>query len=120
VIAAAKSELGFTEKSSQPMKVPLPDLQNLSKIGKLQYLRKAASWIVDKYVFDDYSVNRLLDQILTHQEAQDATDEQLRTDTPAGFPGVSIHSNMMVPVVSFRKYSSKCKSIIISNNWRIQ
>ena len=72
------------------MKVPLPDLQNLSKIGKLQYLCKAASLIVDKYVFDDYSVNRLLDQILTHQEAQDATDDQLRTADgryPCRFPG---------------------------------
>ena len=66
VIAAAFSELGFTEKSSQPMKLPLPEnLQNLSKIERLQYLHKAASLIVDKYVYDDYSVNRLLDQILT-------------------------------------------------------
>lgn len=90
VIAAAMSELGFTDKSSQPVKLPLPEnLQNQSKICKLQYLHKAASLIVDKFVLDDHSVNRLLDQILTSQEAQDAINEQPRTADgrfPCRFP----------------------------------
>ena len=41
---------------------------------QLQYLHKAASLIVDKFVFDDHSVNGLLDQILTAQQTQDASD----------------------------------------------
>lgn len=85
------SELGFTDKSSQPVKLPLPEnLQNQSKICKLQYLHKAASLIVDKFVLDDRSVNRLLDQIVTSQEAQDAINEQPRTADgrfPCRFPG---------------------------------
>ena len=91
VIAAAMSELGFTDKFSQPLKLPLPEnLQNQSKICKLQYLHKAASLIVDKFVLDDHSVNGLLDQILTFQEAQDAINEQPRTADgrfPCRFPG---------------------------------
>ena len=75
VIAAAMSELGLTEKSSQPIKLPLPkNLLEQSKLSKLQYLNKAASLIVDKFVFDDHSVNGLLDQILTAQQTQDASD----------------------------------------------
>ena len=73
-------ELGFTDKSSQPVKLPLPEnIQNQSKICKLQYLHKAASLLVDKFVLDDHSVNGLIDQILTIQEAQDAINEQPRT-----------------------------------------
>ena len=85
------SELGFTDKSSQPVKLPLPEnLQHQSKICKLQYLHKAASLIVDTFVLDDHSVNRLLDQILTSQEVQDAINEQPRTADgrfPCRFPG---------------------------------
>ena len=75
VIAAAMSELGLTEKSSQPIKLPLPkNLLEQSKLSKLQYLHKAASLLVDKFVFDDHSVNGLLDQILTAQQTQDTSD----------------------------------------------
>ena len=55
VIAAAMLELGFTGKSSQPEKLPLPEnLQNQRKICHLQYLHKAASLIVDKFILDDH------------------------------------------------------------------
>lgn len=61
------TELGFTDKSSKPIKWPLPDnLPQQSKIAKLQYLHKASSLIVDKFVFDDDSVNQPLDQILRY------------------------------------------------------
>ena len=69
VIAAAMTELGFTDKSSQPVKCPLPeDLQRQRKVAKLQYLHKVSSLIVDN------SVNGLLEQILRAQETQDALD----------------------------------------------
>ena len=74
VIAAAMLQLGFTGKCSQPSKFPLPD--NLHKQSKLQYLHNAAALILDKFVFDDKSVNELLDQILTMQQRQDTADEQ--------------------------------------------
>ena len=46
--------------------------------------------IVDNFVLDDHSVNGLIDQIVTIQEAQDAIDEQPRTADgrfPCRFPG---------------------------------
>ncbi|XP_074619605.1 uncharacterized protein LOC141878531 [Acropora palmata] len=80
VIAAAMTELSFTDKSSQPVKCPLhEDLQRQRKVAKLQYLHKVSSLIVDKVVFDDNSVNGLLEQILRAQETQDALDLQPRT-----------------------------------------
>ena len=91
VIAAAMTELGFADKSSQPVKCTLPEnLQHQSKLVKLQYLHKASSLIVDKFVFDDDSVNGLLDQILRAQETQDAFDDQPKTADgrfPCRFPG---------------------------------
>ena len=91
VIAAAMTELGFTDKSSQPVKYPLhEDLQRQRKVAKLQYLHKVSSLIVDKFVFDDNSVNGLLKQILRAQETQDAFDLQPRTADgrfPCRFPG---------------------------------
>ena len=93
VIAAAMTELGSTDKSSQPVKCPLPeDLQHQRKVAKLQYLHKVSSLIVDKFVFDDNSVNGLLEQILRAQETQDALDLQTRTADgrfPCRFPGCS-------------------------------
>lgn len=87
VIAAAMTELGFTDKSSQPVKCPLhEDLQRQRKVAKLQYLHKVSSLIVDKFVFDDNSVNGLLEQILRAQETQDALDLQPRT-ADGRFPG---------------------------------
>ena len=80
VIAAAMTELCFTDKSSQPVKCPLPeDLQHQRKVTKLQYLHKVSSLIVDKVVFDENSVSGLLGQIVRAQETQDALDLQPRT-----------------------------------------
>ena len=91
VIAAAMLQLGFTGKCSQPSKFTLPDnLHKQSKLSKLQYLHNAAALIVDKFVFDDKSVNKLLDQILTVQQRQGTADEQPRTANgrfPCRFPG---------------------------------
>ena len=69
VIVAAMEELGFAGKSSQPTKCPIPEnLMNQSKIAKLQFLHKAASLLVDKFVLDNHSLNSLLDEILTAQQ----------------------------------------------------
>ena len=91
VIVAAMTELGFTDKSSQPVKCPLhEDLQRQRKVAKLQYLHKVSSLIVDKFLFDDNSVNGRLEQILRAQETQDALDLQPRTADgrfPCRFPG---------------------------------
>lgn len=91
VIAAAMLQLGFTGKCSQPSKFTLPDnLHKQCKLSKLQYLHNAAALIVDKFVFDDKSVNKLLDQILTVQQRQGTADEQPRTANgrfPCRFPG---------------------------------
>lgn len=93
VIAAAMTVLGFTEKSSQPVKCPLPeDLHRQRKLAKLQYLLKVSSLIVDNFVFDDNSVNGLLEQILRAQKTQDALDLQPRTADgrfACRFPGCS-------------------------------
>ena len=91
MIVAAMEELGFAGKSSQPTKCPIPEnLMNQSKIAKLQFLHKAASLLVDKFVLDNHSLNSLLDEILTAQQTQDASDNQpLTVDGrfPGGFPG---------------------------------
>lgn len=93
VISADMTELGFTDKSSQPLKCPLPDdLQRQSKFAKLQYLNKVSSLIVEKFVFDVNSVNGLLEQILRAQETEDALSLQPRTADgrfPCRFPGCS-------------------------------
>ena len=74
------SVLGFADKESQPSKLPLPaDINNQPKVRRLQYLHKAASLIVDTFVFNDDAVNRLLDDILTSQQTQDVQDQQDRT-----------------------------------------
>lgn len=91
VIVAAMEELGFAGKSSQPTKCPIPEnLMNQSKIAKLQFLHKAASLLVDKFVLDHHSLNSLLDEILTAQQTQDVNDNQpLTVDGrfPCRFPG---------------------------------
>ena len=80
VIAAAMSVLGFSDKGSQPTKFPLPvDIAEQSRVQRLEYLHKAAALIVDKFVFNDDSVSRLLDDILTNQESQNQRDQQERT-----------------------------------------
>ena len=84
-------ELGFPGKSSQPTKCPIPEnLMNESKIAKLQFLHKAASLLVDRFVLDNLSLNSLLDEILTAQQTQDASNNQpLTVDGrfPCRFPG---------------------------------
>ena len=63
---------------------------NESKIAKLQFLHKAASLLVDRFVLDNHSLNSLLDEILTAQQTQDASNNQpLTVDGrfPCRFPG---------------------------------
>lgn len=85
------SVLGFADKESQPSKLPLPaDITKQPKVRRLQYLHEAAALIVDKFVFNDDVVNRLLDDILTSQQTQDVQDRQDRTTDgrfPCRFPG---------------------------------
>ena len=94
VITAAMSVLGFTDKGSQPTKFSLPvDIAKQSRVQRLEYLNKAASLIVDKFVFNDDSVSRLLDDILTNQESQNERDQQERTVDgrfPCRFPGCQV------------------------------
>lgn len=57
MIAAAMSVLGFTHKHRQPTKFPLPtNIAKQSRAQQLEYLKKAASLIVDKFVFNYNSV----------------------------------------------------------------
>lgn len=85
------SVLGMTDKKSQPSEFPLPaDIDKQPKVRRLQYLHEAASLIVDKFVFNDDSVNRLLDDIMNSQQTQDVQDQQDRTANgrfPCRFPG---------------------------------
>ena len=57
MIAAAMSVLGFTHKQRQPTKFPLPkNIAKQSRAQQLEFLKKAASLIVDKFVFNYNSV----------------------------------------------------------------
>ena len=91
VIAAAMEILGMESKSSQPSKCPVPpDLGNLRKHTKLWYLRKVAAMVVDSFVFDQCSLNNIVDKIITAQEKEDATNNQQLTEDgrfPCRFPG---------------------------------
>lgn len=91
VIAAAMEILGIQSKSSQPSKCPIPPgVGNMSNQAKLQYLHKVAAMIVDSFVFDQSSVNHLVDKILTAQEKEDAINSQQLTEDgrfPCRFPG---------------------------------
>lgn len=61
VIAAAMEILGMESKSSQPSKCPVPpDLGNMSKHTKLRYLHKVAAMVVDSFVFDQCSLNNII------------------------------------------------------------
>lgn len=97
VIAAAKSVIGFEHEESHPLKFPLPaDIAKQPRIRRLQYLHKAAQLIVDKFVFNDDSVNRLLNDILSNQQTQDVHDQQERNADgrfPCRFPGCQISFN---------------------------
>ena len=91
VIAAAMEILGIQSKSSRPYKCPIPPgVGNMSNQAKLQYLHKVAAMIVDSFVFDQSSVNHLVDKILTAQEKEDAINSQQLTEDgrfPCRFPG---------------------------------
>lgn len=91
VIAAAMEILGLQSKSSQPSKCPIPpDLANMSSLAKLQYLHQVAAMIVDSFVFDQSSVNHLVDKILTAQEREDVINSQQLTEDgrfPCRSPG---------------------------------
>ena len=91
VIAAAMEILGMESKSSQPSKCPVPpDLGNMSKHTKLRYLNKVAAMVVDSFVFDQCSLNNIVDKIITAQEKDDATNNQQLTEDgrfPCRFPG---------------------------------
>ncbi|KAL9977080.1 hypothetical protein ACROYT_G014445 [Oculina patagonica] len=91
VIAAAVEVLGMQSKSSQPSKCPIPpSLEIMSNLAKLEYLRQAAAMIVNSLVFDQSSVNSLVDKILTAQEKEDVINNQQLTKDgrfPCRFPG---------------------------------
>ena len=91
IIAAAMEVLGMTSRSSQPTECPVGnDMARMSNYQKREYLHKAAAMIVDKFVFDEGSVNQLVDNILMAQEKQDVLDNQQLTPEgrfPCRFPG---------------------------------
>lgn len=81
VIAAAMEILRMESKSSQTSKCPVPpDLGNMSKHTKLRYLHKVAAMVVDSFVFDQCSLNNIVDKIITAQEKEDATNNQQLTE----------------------------------------
>ena len=56
-------------KTSQPTKCPLPeDLDQLPNTTKLNYLHKAASLVVDNFVFEVETTDKLFDDILSAQQ----------------------------------------------------
>ncbi|KAK3744046.1 hypothetical protein QZH41_011928 [Actinostola sp. cb2023] len=80
VIASAMKVLGFEDKSSDPIKCPLPEnITTLRKLQKMQYLHKAAALIVDEFVFNDDSVGFMINEVITAQEKQDILDQQQLT-----------------------------------------
>jgi len=90
VIAAARAVLGFNDRASQPMNFALPDLENTTKLQKLEYLHEAAALIVDSCVFDYDALNKAVDDVITTQGRQDVLDQQQLTADgrfPCRFPG---------------------------------
>ena len=96
VVTAAISVLGFTDKTSKPTKCPLPeDIDKQSKITKLKYLHKAALLVVDNFVFEVETTDKLFQEILCTQQLQDqlAQREQDRNADgrfPCSFPGCNV------------------------------
>ena len=88
VAVAAMSVLGFTDKTSQPTKCPLPeDLDKLANTTKLNYLHKAALLVVDNFVFEVETTDKLFDDMLSAQQLQDQLAQQQQTcNTDGRFP----------------------------------
>ena len=95
VVVAAMSVLGFTDKTCLPTKCPLPDdLDKLPNTTKLNYLHKAASLVVDNFVFEVETTDKLFDDILSVQQLQDQLAQRQQTRNadgrfPCSFPGCS-------------------------------
>lgn len=91
VIVAATKVLGFESKTGMPTKFPLPpNLDTATKIQKLNYLMEASAKIVDAFIFEDNSVNQIVDGILTEQEREDLVNKQQLTQDgrfPCRFQG---------------------------------
>jgi hypothetical protein len=87
------SVLGFTDKTSNPTKCPLPaDLETQSKMTKLKYLHKAASLVVDNFVFEVETADKLIDDILFTQQLEDELVQRAKNCNadgrfPCSYPG---------------------------------
>ena len=83
--------LGFESKSGMPTKFPLPPtLNTATKMQKLNYLMEASAKIVDAFIFEDNSVNQIVDGILTEQERENLLNTQQLTQDgkfPCRFQG---------------------------------
>jgi len=77
IIVAAIKVLGFNCASGPPSNCPIPEeLAMQSKLKKIQYLHKAASMVVDQIVFTKEDINVVVDNILTAEDRENATNSQ--------------------------------------------
>lgn len=80
IIAGAMKVLGLDSKDSKPSIFHIPDdLENKTNLEKLAVLHAAAGQVVDKFVFVEGSVDKLIDEVITAQERQDVMNNQQLT-----------------------------------------
>jgi len=73
--------LGLESKNSQPSHFSIPEdiMTDYTKLQKVEILHKAAAQIVDKFVFGEDSLGKMIDQVITAQGRQEVIDSQTLT-----------------------------------------
>ena len=80
VIAAAMTVLGLKHKESQPTTFQIPeDISSISKLQALDILHKAASLVVNTFLFSKGDVDSMINQVLTTHERQEVINNQTLT-----------------------------------------
>ena len=91
VIAASYKVLGLTSRADKPKIFPIPeDINEWSKLKKLQFLHKAAAKIVDEMVVDKEMMDASIKTKISLQELQEIHNQmELNEDRrfPCRFPG---------------------------------
>ncbi|KAK3724040.1 hypothetical protein QZH41_020320, partial [Actinostola sp. cb2023] len=86
VIVAAMNVLGLDKKDSKPTRFVIPDdISTYPKLQKLEILHKAASMVVDKFIFREDNLSRMVDDVLTVEEREQTINNQVLT-TDGRFP----------------------------------
>ena len=76
VIVAAMELFGLANKTSVPSTFTIPDdISTYTKLQKLEILHKAASLIVDKFVFSG-ALDTMIENVMTAQEREDIVNQQ--------------------------------------------